>query len=447
MAEPTFRGKPTLFFVTLCASERNKALLFMSSSSKKITGFDTAELDVEKIRKDFPILQRKVNGKQLVYFDNGATSQKPVQVIDAINNYYTTQNSNIHRGVHTLSQEATQAYEDTREAVRAHINASSTREIIFTRGTTESINLVASCFGKKFVSEGDEIIITEMEHHSNIVPWQMMCEERKAKLRVVPFNDAGELVMEEFDKLLNERTKLIALVHVSNSLGTINPVKDIIAKAHEMNIPVLLDGAQAVPHMQVDVQDLNVDFYCFSAHKMFGPTGIGVLYGKEKWLEEMPPYQGGGEMIKTVTLEKTTYNELPFKFEAGTPNIEAGIAFKAAIDYINNIGLFNIARYEEELLDYATTALMAIEGLSIVGTAQHKASVISFIINGVHPYDVGTILDKMGIAVRTGHHCTQPIMDRFCIPGTARASFAFYNTKSEVDALVEGVKKAIQMLK
>lgn len=418
----------------------------MTVSANNIKG-SAAVFDVERIRKDFPILQRKINGRPLVYFDNGATSQKPLQVIEAVEKYYSCQNSNIHRGVHTLSQEATDMYERSREAVRAHINAESIREVIFTRGTTESINLVASSFGKKFVKEGDEIIISAMEHHSNIVPWQMMCEERGAKLRVIPFNDAGELMMEELEKLLNERTKLIAVVHVSNALGTINPVRDIISKAHEMNVPVLLDGAQAVPHMKVDVRELDVDFYCFSAHKMFGPTGVGVLYGKEKWLEEMPPYQGGGEMIKTVTLERTEYNELPFKFEAGTPNIEAGVAFKAAIDYINTIGLFNIAQYEEELLDYATEALLEIEGLRIVGTAQHKASVVSFLVDGTHPYDVGMILDKLGIAVRTGHHCTQPIMDRFCIPGTARASFAFYNTKAEVDVLVEGVKKAAMMLR
>lgn len=418
----------------------------MTISANNIQGH-TAVFDVENIRKDFPILQRTINGRPLVYFDNGATSQKPLQVIEAVEKYYAYQNSNIHRGVHTLSQEATDMYEQSREAVRAHINAASIREIIFTRGTTESINLVASSFGKKFVKEGDEIIISAMEHHSNIVPWQMMCEERGARLRVVPFNDAGELMMEELDKLLNERTKLVAVVHVSNALGTINPVKDIISKAHRMNVPVLLDGAQAVPHMQVDVRDLDVDFYCFSAHKMFGPTGVGVLYGKEKWLEEMPPYQGGGEMIKTVTLERTEYNELPFKFEAGTPNIEAGIAFKTAIDYINHIGLFNIAQYEEDLLDYATGALLKVDGLRIVGTAQHKASVVSFLVDGTHPYDVGMILDKLGIAVRTGHHCTQPIMDHFCIPGTARASFAFYNTKAEVDVLVEGVKKAAQMLR
>lgn len=419
----------------------------MANSSGKISGHTSVVFDVEKIRTDFPLLHRKVNGKQLVYLDNGATSQKPQVVLDAITKYYSWQNSNIHRGVHTLSQEATDAFEQGREAVRAHLNAGSSREIIFTRGTTESINLVASCYGRKFVNEGDEIIITAMEHHSNIVPWQMLCEERKAKLRVVPFNDAGELEMDEFDKLLNERTRMVALVHVSNSLGTINPVKDIISKAHNLNIPVLLDGAQAVPHMQVDVKDLDVDFYCLSAHKMFGPTGLGVLYGKEKWLEAMPPYQGGGEMIKTVTLEKTTYNELPFKFEAGTPHIEAGIAFKAAIDYVNNIGLYNIAKHEEELLDYGTKALSAIGGLIIVGTAQHKASVISFIVDGAHPYDLGMILDKLGIAIRTGNHCTQPIMDRFCIPGTARASFAFYNTKQEVDVLVEGVKKAMKMLR
>jgi cysteine desulfurase / selenocysteine lyase len=403
--------------------------------------------DVERVRNDFPILNRKVNGKPLIYFDNGATSQKPQVVIDAINKYYSFSNSNIHRGVHTLSQEATEAFENSRTIIARHINAANVHEVIFTKGTTDSINLVASSFGRRFINEGDEIIISAMEHHSNIVPWQLLCEERKAVLKVIPFDEKGDLIMDEFDKILSKKTKLIALVHVSNSLGTVNPVKEIIQKAHELNVLVLLDGAQAVPHMKVDVQELDVDFYCFSGHKMFGPTGIGILYGKEKWLNEMPPYQGGGEMIKTVTLEKTTFNILPFKFEAGTPNIEGGIVLGQAVEYMNSIGLDSIAEYENELLEYATSEVLKIEGLKIIGTAKRKAGVLSMLIEGIHPYDVGIILDKLGIAVRTGHHCTQPVMDKFCIPGTVRASFCFYNTKSEVDQLVKGLKKAVSMLK
>jgi len=404
-------------------------------------------LDIEKIRQDFPILKQKVNGKPLIYLDNGATSQKPQVVIDAISKYYTHENSNIHRGVHYLSQKATQNYEDSREIVRNHINAEKLSEVIFTKGTTDGINLVASSFGKKFIKEGDEIIITAMEHHSNIVPWHMLCEEKKAKLRIIPFNDKGELLLEELDQLLNEKTKLISIVHVSNSLGTINPVKEIIAKAKKFGAAVLLDGAQAVPHMKVDVQDLDCDFYVFSAHKVFGPTGVGILYGKEKWLEEMPPYQGGGDMIKTVTLEKTVYNDLPFKFEAGTPNIEGGIVLGTAINYLNTIGLEKICQYETELLAYATKKVLEVEDLKIIGTASKKAGVLSFLIGNLHPYDVGTLLDQLGIAVRTGHHCTQPVMEKFCIPGTARASFAFYNTFEEVDQLVEGIHKAVKMLK
>lgn len=402
--------------------------------------------DVEKVRKDFPILSRHINGKPLIYLDNGATSQKPQVVIDAINQYYSYSNSNIHRGVHLLSQEATEAFEHSRGILRKHINAAHVHEVIFTKGTTDSINLVASSFGKKFITEGDEIIISAMEHHSNIVPWQLLCEERKALLKIIPFNEKGEPIIEDYRKLLNEKTKLVALVHVSNSLGTINPVKQIIEMAHGFNAAVLLDGAQAVPHMKVDVQELDVDFYCFSGHKMFGPTGIGILYGKEKWLNEMPPYQGGGEMIKTVTLEKTTFNVLPFKFEAGTPNIEAGIVLGSAVDYMNSIGLDNIRKYEDELLTYATSEVLKIKGLRIVGTAEKKAGVLSMLIEGIHPYDVGMILDKLGIAVRTGHHCTQPVMDKFCIPGTVRASFCFYNSKSEVDELVKGINKAVAML-
>jgi cysteine desulfurase/selenocysteine lyase len=404
------------------------------------------KLNVTKIRNDFPILNVKVNGKPLIYFDNAATSQKPLYVLKAIEQYYTTINSNVHRGVHHLSQQATNAFELSRKKIAAFVNASSDHEVIFTKGTTEGINLVAHCYGKRFVKAGDVIMISAMEHHSNIVPWQMLCEDRNAELKVIPINEKGELLMDEFRLMLDERVKLIAVSYVSNSLGTINPVREIISLAHEHDIPVLLDAAQAIHHMPVDVQELDVDFLAFSGHKMYGPTGIGILYGKEKWLNQLPPYQGGGEMIKTVTLQKTTYNDLPFKFEAGTPNIEAAICLGAAVDYINEIGLENIQEHEHDLLEYATEKLSEIDGLKIIGTAKHKASVVSFIIKDAHPYDVGVILDQMGIAVRTGHHCTQPLMDFYCIPGTARASFAFYNTREEIDELVTGVKKAVSML-
>lgn len=404
-------------------------------------------LDIQKIRKDFPILTRKVNGKPLVYFDNAASSQKPQSVIDATNKYYSFENANIHRGVHTLSQEATSAYEVVREKVRAFINAEKSHEIIFTKGTTDSINVVASSFGKTNIGEGDEVLISAMEHHSNIVPWQMICEEKKAKLKVIPINDDGELMMDEFHKLLSKKTKIVAVTHISNSLGTVNPVKEIIAAAHEKGIPVLIDGAQAIHHTIVDVKELDCDFYVFSAHKIYGPTGVGVLYGKEELLNSIPPYQGGGDMIKTVTFEKTTYNELPHKFEAGTPNIAGGIAFGAAIDYINSIGIETIAAYEHELTQYALEQLKTVPGIKFIGNANERASVISFLLDNIHPYDAGVILDKMGIAVRTGHHCTQPLMDRFGIPGTVRASFAFYNTKEEVDVLVTGLHKVIDMFK
>ncbi|PCJ89658.1 MAG: cysteine desulfurase CsdA [Flavobacteriales bacterium] len=405
-----------------------------------------APFDVQKVRNDFPILNQKVHEQPLVYLDNAASSQKPKAVIEALEKYYTAQHSNVHRGVHYLSSRATESFENVRGKAQRLINAKHAHEIIFTRGTTEAVNLVASSFGKKFISEGDEVLISEMEHHSNIVPWQIVCEDKGAKLKVIPVNDAGELIFEAFEKLLSEKTKIVAVNHVSNTLGTINPVKKIIEKAHEFNVPVLLDAAQAVPHMKTDVQDLNADFYCFSSHKMYGPTGIGILYGKEKWLEEMPPYQGGGEMIETVTFEKTTYNDLPYKFEAGTPNIADVIAFGAAIDYLDSIGYEDISAYEKELLEYATEQLLNINGLRIIGTAENKASVISFLMDEIHPYDIGTILDQLGIAVRTGHHCTEPLMNRFGISGTVRASFAFYNTKEEVDVLVKGLLKAKEML-
>jgi len=404
-------------------------------------------LNIQKLRQDFPILSRKVNGKTLVYLDNGSTTQKPKQVIDAVSNYYQMQNANIHRGVHRLSIDITIAYENARITVQKHLNAALPQEIIFTSGTTESINLVANSFGKKNIKSGDEIIISEMEHHSNILPWQILCEEKGAVLKVIPINEKGELLIEEYKKLLCDKTKIVAVTHISNTLGTINPVKEIIALAHEKNIPVLIDGAQALPHIKVDLQDLDADFYCFGGHKIFAPSGVGILYGKEKWLNEMPPYKVGGGTIKTVTFEKTEYADLPLKFEAGTPNIEGGIGLAAAIDYVNEIGLENIGAYECELLEYATTKLSAIEGLRIIGTAKEKASVISFVIEEVHPLDVGTILDKQGIAVRTGHHCTQPLMERFGIPGTIRASLVFYNTKEEIDVLVHGILKAIKMLK
>ena len=400
---------------------------------------------VDTIRKDFPILKRQVNGKPLVYFDNAATSQTPQQVIDAIVDYYSNYNANIHRGVHSLSQEATDKYEQARLKIQKHFNAKESHEIIMTAGTTHGINLVASGF-TSILQKGDEIIVSALEHHSNIVPWQMLCERTGAILKVIPINAHGELVMSAYDYLLSEKTKLVFVNHISNALGTINPIQEIIQKAHAVGAAVLVDGAQACPHVKADVQALDVDFYVVSAHKMCGPTGVGMLYGKEEWLNKLPPYQGGGEMIAEVSFEKTTYASLPHKFEAGTPDICGGIAFGAAIDYMNAIGFEQIEAYEHELLEYGTKQLLQIEGLKIYGTAKNKTSVISFNLEGIHPYDVGTLLDKMGIAVRTGHHCAQPIMDYFKIPGTVRASFAFYNTKEEIDALVEGVKKAKMML-
>lgn len=397
------------------------------------------------IRKDFPILNREVNGKPLVYFDNAATSQTPRQVIDVIVDYYSNYNANIHRGVHTLSQEATDKYEQARIKIQKHFNAAKSHEIIFTSGTTHSINLVANGF-TSILKAGDELIVSAMEHHSNIVPWQMLCERTGATLKVIPMNEEGELILDEYLELLTDKTKLVFCNHVSNALGTVNPVKTIIDAAHKVGAAVLIDGAQAAPHIKADVQELNVDFYTVSAHKMCGPTGVGMLYGKEEWLNILPPYQGGGEMIAEVTFEKTTYADLPHKFEAGTPNICGGIAFGAALDYMNAIGFDEIAAYENELLEYATERLLAIEGLRIYGTSKNKTSVISFNIEGVHPYDMGSILDKLGIAVRTGHHCAQPIMDFYKIPGTVRASFSFYNTKEEIDILVEGVEKAKAML-
>ena len=397
------------------------------------------------IRNDFPILGRKVNGNPLVYFDNAATSQTPQQVIDAIVEYYSKYNANIHRGVHTLSQEATDKYEQARIKIQKHFNAAKSYEIIFTSGTTHSINLVASGFSS-ILKKGDEIIVSALEHHSNIVPWQMLCERTGAILKVIPMNDEGELILDEYHKLLSDKTKLVFCNHVSNALGTVNPINKIIDAANNIGAAVLIDGAQAAPHIQADVQKLDVDFYTVSAHKMCGPTGVGVLYGKEEWLNKLPPYQGGGEMIAEVTFEKTTYADLPHKFEAGTPNICGGIAFGAALDYMNSIGIEAIAHYENELLEYATEQLLSIEGLRIYGTSKNKTSVISFNIEGIHPYDIGSILDKLGIAVRTGHHCAQPIMDFYKIPGTVRASFSFYNTKEEIDALVTGVKRAKAML-
>lgn len=407
----------------------------------------TAKFDVEKSRKDFPILSKEINGRPLVYLDNGATAQKPQVVIDALVNYYSSENANIHRGVHTLSQEATTAYEAVREKMQKQLNAQHKEEIIFTKGTTDGINLVASSYGRHHVKKGDEIIISAMEHHSNIVPWQMLCEEKGAKLKIAPINDSGEILLDKLERLINPKTKLIAIVHISNTLGTINPIKKITALAHAHGVPVLVDGAQQVAHQMPNLRELDVDFYVFGLHKMFGPTGVGVLYGKKEILESIPPYQGGGDMIKTVSFEKTTYNELPHKFEAGTPNIAGVIASGAALDYINNLDWDTIHDHEAELLAYGTSQLKEIEGLKIIGEAKEKASVISFVVDGVHAYDLGVIVDKMGVAVRTGHHCTQPLMNRFGILGTVRASFAFYNTKAEVDLLVEAVKKAIKMLK
>ena len=401
--------------------------------------------DVTKIRADFPILSRKVNGQDLVYFDNAATSQTPLQVIDVITDYYCRLNANIHRGVHKLSQEATDAYEGARKTIQTHFNAAHSHEIILTAGTTESINLIASGYSS-LLQNGDELLVSALEHHSNIVPWQMLCERTGAKLKVIPMTQEGTLDMSAYESLLNSKTRLVFVNHVSNALGTVNPIEEIITKAHAVDAKVLIDGAQACPHIKPDVQELDVDYYVTSAHKICGPTGVGMLYGKETLLNKLPPYQGGGEMISTVTFEKTTYADLPHKFEAGTPNIAGGIAFGAALDYMNNIGFETITSYEEELLAYATNKLREIPGLKIFGEAAKKTAVISFNIDGIHPYDIGSILDQLGIAVRTGHHCAQPIMDYYQIPGTVRASFAFYNTKEEIDRLDAGIRKAIEML-
>lgn len=406
-----------------------------------------AALDVERIRADFPILQQHVHGKPLVYLDNAATSQKPRAVIDAVSRYYLEDNANIHRGVHTLSERATRAYERARGRAQRFLNAADLREIIFTRGTTEGINLVAASYARPRLQAGDEILITWMEHHSNIVPWQLVCEQTGAVLRVVPINEHGELEMAEYARLLGPRTRLVAMAHVSNALGTINPVREIIAMAHERGVPVLLDGAQAVPHLPVDVRELDVDFYAFSGHKVYGPTGIGILYGKAELLEAMPPYQGGGDMIKSVSFEQTLYNELPHKFEAGTPDIAGAVGLGAALEYVDQIGRASIAAYEAELLEYATAAVAAIPEVRVIGTARHKASVLSLDVAGAHPHDVGTILDRDGIAIRTGNHCAQPAMERFGVPATARASFAMYNTRAEVDALVASLQKAIEVFR
>lgn len=404
-------------------------------------------LDVTALRQQFPILERQVKGHPLVYFDNAATTQKPQVVIDALVNYYTGYNANIHRGIHSLAEEATAAFEATRDAVQQFIGAPSREQVIFTRGTTESINLVAYTWGRQNIKAGDEILISTIEHHSNIVPWQILCQEKGAVLKVIPINEKGELVMEEFNKLLSPKTKLVSIVHASNALGTINPVKSIIRAAHEVGAVVLVDGAQSTAHLDIDVQDLDCDFFAFSSHKMYGPTGIGVLYGRLELLESMPPFHGGGEMIKEVSFERFTTADLPYKFEAGTPNIADTVALKAAIDFINGIGKEVIRRHEEDLLHYATEQLVKVDGLRIVGQAAHKVSVVSFVVNGVHPQDLGILLDNKGIAVRTGHHCAQPCMAHFCIPGTTRASFAAYNTRQEIDLLVTGLQKAVKLLR
>src|SRR3954471_13369579 len=414
----------------------------MSTLSKQVM----AGFDVEKIREDFPVLKQNIHGKPLVYLDSAATAQKPFAVIDAIRRFHEVDCANIHRGVHELSQRSTAAYEETRTKTRRFLNSRSKSELIFVRGTTEAVNLVSNSWGRGNVKEGDEIIISAMEHHSNIVPWQMLCEEKNAKLRVIPMNDRGELILEEYEKLLNPRTRMVAFCHVSNALGTINPAAQIIEMAHKVGALALVDGAQAAPHLKIDVQALDADFYAFSGHKIFGPTGIGILYGKKKLLNAMPPYQGGGDMIRTVSFEKTTYNDLPYKFEAGTPNIAGGIGLGAALDYATKIGLDRIAAYEHELLLYGTEALSQIPGLRLIGTAREKAAVLSFVIEGLHPHDIGTVLDQQGIAVRTGHHCAQPVMDFFHLPATTRASLAMYNTFQEIDALVAGIKKAQEVL-
>ena len=404
-----------------------------------------SSLDLARLRADFPILRIKVNGKPLAYLDNAATAQMPQPVLDRLIRYQTTEHANIHRGVHHLSEVATAAYEGARRTIQRFINAPEEREVIFTRGTTDAVNLVMHGFGRAFIGEGDEVILSQLEHHSNIVPWQMLRDEKRCGLRVIPCNDAGELLLDEFEKLFSPRTKLVAVTHVSNALGTVNPIKQMIATAHRHGVPVLVDGAQAIPHLKIDVQELDCDFYCFSGHKMFGPTGIGILYGKAQWLEKMQPYQGGGDMILSVTFDKTTYNRIPHKFEAGTPPIAAAIGLGAAADYLSAIGMDSIAAWEQELLAYATGQIEAIPGVRIVGTARDKASVLSFTVSGVHPHDVGTILNEQGVAVRTGHHCAQPVMQRFGIPATARASLAFYNTFGEIDQLVTGIRRVQQI--
>ena len=403
--------------------------------------------DVERIRKDFPALHQQVNGKPLVYLDNGATSQKPLAVIDAVSNFYRSDNSNVHRGLHALSQRATSAYEEARAKVQRFLNVGDTREIIFLRGATEGINLVAQSYGRRHVGQGDEVVVSTMEHHSNIVPWQILCEEQGAKLRVAPIDDNGDLILDELDKLLGPRTRILSLVHVSNTLGTIVPMKQIVEMAHARGVKVLVDGAQAAPHLQVDVRDLGCDFYVISGHKMFGPTGTGALFARRELLEDMPPYQSGGDMIRSVTFEHTEYNDLPFRFEAGTPNIAGAIGLGVAIDYLNSVGLEAIEAYEQRLLAHATEVLQAIPAVRIVGSSEHKASVVSFVVEGVHAHDVGTILDQEGIAIRAGHHCTQPLMDRFGVPATARASLAFYNTREEIDLLAEGVARVVEIFR
>ena len=402
-------------------------------------------MSFKNIKKDFPILEQKVNGKNLVYLDSAATTQKPKEVINSLNNYYKETNSNIHRGVHTLSQKATEKYEKARVMIANFIDATSSKEIIFVRGATEAVNLVASSYVRPLLMENDEIIISQMEHHANIVPWQMVCEEKKAKLKIIPIDENGELIINKFNELINKKTKFISLNHVSNSLGTINPIKKIIDIAHQKNIKIMIDGAQAVQHLEISMKDIDADFYCFSGHKMYAPTGIGILYGKKELLEQMPPYQGGGDMIKSVTFEKTTYNDIPNRFEAGTPNISGAIALGKAIEYINKIGISNINKHEEDLLNYATSKLKKINKVKIIGEAKEKAAVISFIIEGIHPHDIGTIMDSHGIAIRAGHHCTQPIMDFYNVPATARASFAIYNTKEDVDELVKAIEKCIKV--
>ena len=417
----------------------------MTAAGDNVAGDPATALDVARIREDFPILDQEVHGAPLVYLDNAATSQKPRAVIEAVDHYYRCDNANVHRGVHTLSERATAAFEGAREKVRGFVNAASSREIVFTRGATEAINLLAATFGRR-IGEGDEILISTMEHHANIVPWQMLCEQTGARLRVIPVTEAGELDMAAFEELLGEKTKLLAVMHVSNVLGTINPVETMIQKAHAIGVPVLLDGAQAVPHAPVDVQALDCDFYVFSGHKMYAPTGIGVLYGKEAWLEELPPYQTGGDMIRTVSFDKTEFNEIPFKFEAGTPNIAGAVGLGAAVDYLQTVGMDRIAAYEHHLLEYATRVLADVPGLKVVGTAEHKAAVLSFVMEDLHPHDMGTILDHKGVAVRTGHHCAMPLMQFYGLPSTTRASMAFYNTEAEIDALREALMFSREVL-